>query len=129
MTETWYAVGDSMEAEGEKMDAVDGLILVCGIFILYQAVLMKRKHTIPEGVFLAKGMAVPSTADVEGYINSIYWKAILLGFLGVVCGSCGLMEEIYPEYRLFFTIITLGFIVWLVAFMVWIRKAQNKYLK
>jgi len=111
------------------MDIIDGLLLVCGVFCIYQAVWMKRGGRIPEGVFLSQGISITSAADVDGYIRSIFGKAIFLGLLGVVCGCCGLLEGKYPEYRLGFALLDIGYVVCLVAFMVWMRKAQDKYLR
>ena len=46
------------------MDVVNGIILVCGIFILYQTFMMKKEKRIPEGVFVTKGTVIASDADV-----------------------------------------------------------------
>ena len=111
------------------MDVVNGITLVCGIFILYQTFMMKKEKRIPEGVFVTKGTVIASDADVEGFINYVCKKSILLGILGCLSGIGGLLEESYPRYSILYSGISIAFMVWLVVFMVVIRKAQKKYLR
>lgn len=111
------------------MNIVDGIILVCGLFILYQTFIMKKEKRVPEGVFLTKGTIISSDADIEGFINYISGKSILLGILACGNGISGLVESQFPQYSILYTGISIAFMVWLIIFMVVIRKAQKNYLR
>jgi hypothetical protein len=110
------------------MSAVDILIICCGIYILYQAVVMKTKGEIPEGVLITKGTQIPAGADVAGFIQDMLWKTVLLGLLACGSGAFSLLADQMASLSLFSAVVTLVFCVILVVFIVWTRKAQKKYL-
>ncbi len=111
------------------MNAVDVLILVCSIVILYQSVMMKKEKQIPEGIFIRRGVYLSAAADIDGFIRYIFPKAVLLGTLGILSGIGGLIAESFTQYSLIFRLINIIFMTWLVIFMGMLSIARKRFLK
>ena len=110
------------------MSFIDGLILIYGVYVIYQACLMKRSGRVPEGIFIAKGVSFREQADTQGYIDYIGKKAIVLGILGCICGLLGLVAEWRPEYDWIGIGGYLVFLFWLILFMVASSKGRREFL-
>lgn len=111
------------------MDILDVLILICGCYILYQAYIMKKEGTIPDGVLTVKGMMLAHNADIPGFIRAMFGKTVLLGIFAILAGLTGLLESKFGGFGMISVIINVAFFVLLVVFIVWNKKAQDKFLK
>ena len=110
------------------MGVIDVLIIAYGLYIVYQAFSMKRSRQIPEGIFIAKGLKISEKADVDGYIDYLGPKAVVLGIMGFLCGTLGMLAQSYPEYNWLSIVGYLLFLIALVLFMAASLKARSKFL-
>ena len=99
------------------MSIIDALVFGCGIYILYHTYIMKRDGVIPKGVMINKDMVIPKDADVAGFILDMFWKGIVVG----------LSVEI-AALQMFATIFSFVFFAILIIFIVFLKKAQKKFL-
>ena len=110
------------------MGIVDAIVFCCGIYMLYQTYIMKREATVPQGFYINKDMTIPRDADVAGFILSMYWKGIMAGVSACVSGILGLMSAEITGLQIFATIFSFVFFGILVIFIIFLKKAQKKFL-
>ena len=110
------------------MSIIDALVFGCGIYILYQTYIMKRDGVIPVGVMLNKDMTVPKDADVAGFILDMFWKGIVVGLCACFSGIVGILSVNMSQLQMFATIFSFVFFGILVVFIVFLKKAQKKFL-
>lgn len=110
------------------MSIIDALVFGCGIYILYHTYIMKRDGVIPQGVMLNKDMVIPKDADVAGFILDMYWKGIVVGLSACFSGILGILSVEITGLQIVATIFSFVFFGILIAFIVFLKKAQKKYL-
>lgn len=110
------------------MSIIDALVFGCGIYILYHTYIMKRDGVIPIGVMLNKDMIVPVNADVAGFILDMFWKGIVVGLCACFSGLIGILSVQMPQLEIIATIFSFVFFGVLVVFIVFLKKAQKKFL-
>ncbi|MBR5597678.1 MAG: hypothetical protein IKW30_09770 [Lachnospiraceae bacterium] len=110
------------------MSIVDVMVLGSGIYILYHTFIMKRNNEIPKGIMIAKDMVLPKDADVAGFILDMYLKGIIVGLSACISGVFGLLSVKITQLQSIAAIVSFAFFGVLVAFIVFLKKAQKKYL-
>ena len=110
------------------MSIIDALVFGCGIYILYHTYIMKRDGVIPIGVMINKDMAVPKDADVAGFILDMFWKGIMVGLCACFSGIIGILSVKITSLQIIATIFSFVFFGILVVFIVFLKKAQKKFL-
>ena len=110
------------------MSIIDALVFGCGIYILYHTYIMKRDGVIPKGVMINKDMIIPKDADVAGFILDMFWKGIIAGVSACVSGILGLASVELEGLQIFATIFCFVMVVILIVFIVFLKKAQKKFL-
>ena len=103
------------------MSFIDGLFIGCGIYIVYQSVVMRKEGVIPEGVMLNKGTVLSNNADIAGFILSMYWKGIMSGLLGILSVNITALE--WAAIVGYFSFVAV--VVW---FIIYLKMAHRKYL-
>ena len=110
------------------MSIIDAIVFGCGIYILYQSYIMRRDGIIPIGVMLNKDMKIPKDADVAGFILQMFWKGIFVGVCACASGIIGILSVRITQLQMFATVFSFVFFAILVVFIVFLKKAQAKYL-
>ena len=110
------------------MSIIDALVFGCGIYILYHTYIMKRDGVIPIGVMLNKDMQVPKNADVAGFIQEMFLKGIIVGVCACFSGIIGILSVKITQLQTVATIFSFVFFGILVVFIVFLKKAQKKFL-
>ena len=110
------------------MSIIDALVFGCGIYIMYHTYIMKRDGVIPQGVMLNKDMSVPKDADVAGFILDMFWKGIAVGLCACFSGILGILSVSITQLQIIATIFSFVFFGILVVFIVFLKRAQKKYL-
>lgn len=110
------------------MSIIDALVFGCGIYILYHTYIMKRDGVIPVGVMLNKDMIVPKNADVAGFILEMFWKGVVVGLCACFSGILGILSVRITQLQIFATIFSFVFFGIMVVFIVFLKKAQKKFL-
>ena len=110
------------------MSIIDALVFGCGIYILYHTYIMKRDGVIPKGVMINKDMIIPKDADIAGFILDMFWKGIMVGLCACFSGIIGILSVRITALQMFATLFSFVFFGVLVVFIVWLKKAQKKFL-
>ncbi len=106
----------------------DVLIVMCGIYIIYTMVRMKREGKINPSVLLGKNITESMIKDKEGFIKYMYPKAMGLGIITVVCGIADYLNEIMGNFRIVSFLIMIAFFVVLAIYCVYANKAKKKFI-
>ena len=116
-----------------SFNVFDLLVIVCGLYMAYCAVMMKAKGRINSGVVMSRSLDESQLKDREGFINYIWWKLLIVGLL---CAASGIFNMIYTRYAiesekyiLVQIIINTAFFILLIVYGVIVVKAQKKYMK
>ena len=110
------------------MSIIDALVFGCGIYILYHTYIMRRDGVIPIGVMLNKDMIVPKDADVAGFILDMFWKGVIVGLCACFSGIIGILSVKITSLQIIATIFSFVFFGILIIFIVFLKKAQKKFL-
>ena len=111
-----------------NINIFDLLIAGSGIYLMYTAIMMKRKGELKTGVIISKDVDMNKIRDKEGFIRYMYGKVLILGLLAVVVGGIGIFNTKWngPEYL---SLIGIGcYLVVLVIFGVASSKAKKKFI-
>ncbi len=108
------------------MGLMDGMIVLCGAYILYLSVVMIRSGQIRENALMLKDLNVKKCKDTAGFIRYMKAKQLLLGAFAVISGAIGLAQD---YGKLHSPALYLGTIVIFVACAVWYSVALKKAIK
>lgn len=112
-----------------SVNIFDLLIVICGLYMIYTAVIMKTKGKITAGIVVSKDIDVKKIRDREGFIGYMFGKVLLLGVLTSAIGGLGILTT-YLEAPSYITLIGLGcFMVILIVFAVASNKAKKLYIE
>ena len=111
----------------------DLLVIACGLYMAYCAVMMKTRGRINSGVVMSRGLDESKIKDKEGFIKYIWWKLLAVGLL---CAASGIFNISYQDkaesseqYVLVQIIVNGIFFVLLIVYGVIVSRAQNKFMK
>lgn len=74
---------------------IDFLFLASGIYLIYSAVMAKRKGSIAANVMLSKGANENDIKDKVGFIDYMYKKIILAGVMIIFASLIHLINDYY----------------------------------
>lgn len=106
---------------------MDIIIVLSGIYILYNFYLLKFKGEIKESLLLPKDIPVKKCKDKAGYIAEMSPKVLILGIVTTICGLLGVVEtqmQLLGNGYLIVMAVLLAVIIW---FVLASRKALKKY--
>lgn len=107
---------------------IDGIIFICGIYMLYSAYLMKTKGELKAGILVSKNVNLERSKDLPGYIQYMYPRSIIFA-VGILIYSTVALYSAYVTDLGTIPIITSGiFIVVVVWFGVVSMRANKKFL-
>lgn len=110
------------------MSIIDALVFGCGLYILYHTYIMKRDGVIPKGVMITKDMVVPKDADIAGFIMDMYLKGMIVGVCACFSGIFGILSVRFTQLQSATFLVSCAFFGVLVVFIIFLKKAQKKYL-
>ena len=111
----------------ESFPIFDIIIFCGGIYLLFSAIGMVTKGTIP-GILLSKGMELTKEADIPGFVHAMTVPTIVMGICAVISGGLGIAcKYVSGLDTLQFIILILSFIL-LIAYGYLDVSAQKKYL-
>lgn len=108
---------------------VDMVVVACGVYVIYLCLEMKTTGKIKQNMLMPKGLDVMRCKDVQGYIQAIAMKQLVLGVLAFGCGILGLLQDfgvgfvnsaIYLSFLLVFAV----YVVWYTIYM---KKVIRKF--
>ena len=111
----------------------DVIVLVLGVYILYQARFMKVNQEVPS--LFVSAQETRHCRNRKGFINFLYSKANIFGVVDIVYGLEGLYDdgftawnESLPKVNTAVNIIVLlGFLSVWIWFSVQLRKGKNEF--
>ena len=116
-----------------SFNVFDALVIVCGLYMAYCAVMMKAKGRINSGVVMSRNLDESQLKDKQGFIDYIWWKLLVVGLL---CAASGIFNIIYTRYAqeseqyvIVQVAVNTVFFILLIIYGLIVVKAQKKYLK
>lgn len=113
------------------MDAAnifDLLISLCGLYLIYAAVVMKKDGRIVNGIVSKENIA-DGMRNKEGFIKYMFGKIMLLGITATLAGIIGIVNTKLEGPAYISLIGTIVFFAALVLFTVASGKAKKKYIE
>lgn len=111
----------------------DILVVACGLYMAYCAVMMKTQGRINSGVVMSRSLDESQLKDKQGFIDYLWWKLLAVGLL---CAASGLFNITYTKYaqtseQYVFVEIAVNsvFFVLLIIYGLIVVKAQKKFMK
>lgn len=108
---------------------IDILFFASGVYLIYTAVLAKKKGNVTGNVMLGKDMTENDIKDKAGFIAYMYRRILLAGVMIIV----GSMIHLVNDYYLFSPVLTwIGIAVILAAIVVYTAsylRGQKRYLR
>lgn len=102
------------------------LIMACGVYMIYWAVQMISTHKIPQ-MLVGKGFPTDRAKDPEGFIKVTFPLTMGMGIILLAVGLTGALE-IFIEYPIVDTLLTLVMLIALVLYGMILLRAQKRYL-
>ncbi len=117
-----------------QFNVFDFLVIICGLYMAYCAVIMKTQGRINSGVVLSRNIDESQLKDKEGFIRFIWPKLLCIGLLCAASGIFNLAYSRYSEqnpdtYMMVEVIVNMGFLALLVIYMVIVTRAQKRFMK
>ena len=107
---------------------IDFIFLACGAYLVGTAVMTKAQGNISANVMLGKNVTESDIQDKAGFINYMYKRLLLSGFM-IVIGS---IVHLVNDYYISSAMLTLvGILLILVALVIYTRSyydAQKRYI-
>lgn len=107
---------------------IDGIVLACGVYMLYSAYLMKVKGELKVGWLVSKNINLQRSKDVPGYINYMYPRIIVFAICTIIYGVIGVYSTYYSPLGMIQVASFVLFFVAVVFFAVISTKASKKFL-
>ncbi|MFA9375711.1 MAG: hypothetical protein ACERKZ_03040 [Lachnotalea sp.] len=107
---------------------IDGIILACGVYMLYSAYLMKTKGELKVGWLVSKNIDLERSKDVSGYIKYMYMKVIAFAICTIVYGGIGVYSTYFTSLGMIQGIAFGLFFVMVIWFAFISARATKTYL-
>lgn len=113
----------------EGLNIFDILIALSGVYLIYEAVRMKRTGDITGGVIVSKEVDVNNIRDKEGFIKYMFGKVFAMGILALIVGVVGMINS-WLKGPVFLSLIgVLAYLAVLILFAVASVKARKKFIE
>lgn len=104
------------------------LCIICGVYMIYAAVLMKYKGKFLNSVIFSSGINENSIRDKEGFIKYLYGRLMLCGSVDVIMGIICLISDFVNGQGVMSLIANFVFFISIAAYGIFINKALRKYV-
>ncbi len=105
---------------------VDLLVVACGIYMIYQYVMLLRTHDLKQNMLMPKDLEVKKCKDVDGYIKMMGPKMITFGVAAVVTGGLDMLQDMQG---IFGSLVSLIIMIIFVVLCFWYGMASRKASK
>ena len=75
------------------MSFLDIIVLLAGFYVFYAWFLLVKKKEIRQGVMIPKDVDPKRCKDIDGYVQYMSPRTLLLGVMAVVSGGVGLYQD------------------------------------
>lgn len=106
---------------------MDILIALCGVYLIYTSVQMKRTGEISSAI-VGKGYDPKKAKDPKGYIDYMYPRSIIMGAVVVLSGGVNYLNDKYWGIPNFNLIVCGVFLLVIIVYSKMTIDAQKKYL-
>lgn len=103
----------------------DVVIFAYGVYTIYSAINMKRTQQLSK--FFIGGNTMVPIRDVQGYIDAIYHKSLVLGAMAVLFGAVAAINDFVTPLPMVMKALILLFLTVLVWFTVMVSRAKRKF--
>lgn len=108
---------------------IDILFLASGVYLIYSAVMAKKKGSITDNVMLARNMSEHDIIDKAGFIAYMYKRVILAGVMIIAAGILHMVND-YFIYSMALTWVGIGVILAAIAiYTAACLHGQKRYLR
>ncbi len=108
-------------------DLIDILCVLCGAYLIYAAVAMKKQGRIIENVLLKKGMDESEILDKEGFIQFLYGKLLLCGIVIIIAAIINLINTYQNGNSVVSVVSCCVFAVSIIAYGIVTNLAMRRY--
>lgn len=111
---------------GDLSAFMDIMILLCGVYVAYAAILLKVKGEIKESVLLSKNLDIKKCKDLEGYKKYLFPRALAIGICTALFGVAGLINaNVVSLGNIYFVLLALVVLVLIWYFITYRRGIQR----
>lgn len=112
---------------GDAFGFMDILIAICGVYLIYSSVRMKRTGEISSAI-VGKGYDPKKAKDPKGYINYMYPKSIFMGTIVILSGGVNYLNDRYWNVPNLNLVVCGVFLLVIIVFSKITIDAQKKFL-
>jgi hypothetical protein len=112
----------------EGFGIFDIIIILCGLYLLYSTVNMKKKGVVTNSALVGKGIDLSKAKDMPGYIKAMYGKSMVMSIVTILCGALSLGNDSFWDKGIIDLISTLVFVLVIIVYAVFAVNAQKVYL-
>lgn len=105
----------------------DIIIVLSGIYLIYNAIIMKKKGVI-NTTLIGKGCDLKRAKDIPGFIKAMYLKSLILGIITVLVGGIDYGNEMFWNISYLGPISSFIFLILILVYGRFSLNAQKKYL-
>lgn len=109
------------------MSFVDMLVLMCGIYAIYGAYVLRRDGRIIRTFLVFKETDLNSCKDLQGYANYMSPKLMTLGGVMAAYGAVSMVNTYVVQINTLFFVMMAAFLAVLVWYGMEVKKAMKKY--
>lgn len=107
---------------------IDFLFLLSGIYLIYTAIVAKKRGAIATNVMLSKNVNVNDIKDRVGYIEYMYKKILLAGLMICATSVIHLANDYYIRSQMLTWVGIALIFAALAIYMVAFSRGQKKYI-
>lgn len=103
----------------------DVIIFIYGVYTIYSSINMKRTQQLNN--WFTGGESAGAIRDVQGYINYIYGRTIVMGAAAVLFGVVGFINDYVTPITQVMRAVMLLFLTVCIWFYVTINRAKSRF--
>lgn len=107
---------------------LDMIIVACGVYLIYGAVILKTRGEITPNIMLPKNVTPEQVKDKEGFKNAICLKLFVLGIATVIVGLVIVINDVFLQMMIINAIAYGVFAAALLWYGFALKKAHKEYL-
>lgn len=107
---------------------IDILFFACGIYLIWSAVMAKKRGNIAANVMLSKDASEKDIKDKIGYIEYMYKRLIVSGILIVAASIVHLVNDYYIRSSALTWVGIMGILIALVIYTTSYLRGQKRYM-
>ena len=107
---------------------IDFLFFASGIYLIYTAIIAKKRQTITANVMLSKNANEKDIADKVGYIEYMYKKILLAGVIICIASAVHLVNDYYIHSQALTWVGIVLILAALAMYTIAFSRGQKKYM-